>query len=103
MSKSSVTAGLIGGRVGNKGGVGISLNLNGTTLLFLNAHLAGMYTSFVRISFTEHMPLAHEGKVQHRLANLAKIKVSADTQRLWRYGLTLRVLGRTECRHVLIS
>lgn len=41
MSKDSVTAGLIGGRVGNKGGVGISINLNGTTLLFLNAHLAG--------------------------------------------------------------
>ncbi|KAF8199503.1 inositol polyphosphate phosphatase [Pholiota molesta] len=57
MSKSAVTAGLIGGRVGNKGGVGISLNIDGTTLLFLNAHLA-----------------AHEGKVQHRLANLAKIK-----------------------------
>jgi hypothetical protein len=41
MSKSAVTAGLIGGRVGNKGGVGISLNIDGTTLLFLNAHLAG--------------------------------------------------------------
>lgn len=43
MSKSSVTAGLIGGRVGNKGGVGISLNLHGTTFLFLNAHLAGTF------------------------------------------------------------
>jgi hypothetical protein len=38
-----VAAGLIGGRLGNKGGVGISLNLDGTTLLFLNAHLAGSY------------------------------------------------------------
>ncbi|KDR76398.1 hypothetical protein GALMADRAFT_247864 [Galerina marginata CBS 339.88] len=57
MSKSSVTAGLIGGRVGNKGGVGISLNIDGTTFLFLNAHLA-----------------AHEGKINHRLANFAKIK-----------------------------
>ncbi|PCH42639.1 DNase I-like protein [Wolfiporia cocos MD-104 SS10] len=57
VSKSSVTAGLIGGRVGNKGGVGISLNVDGTRLLFINAHLA-----------------AHEGRVQHRLANLAKIK-----------------------------
>ncbi|RXW25597.1 hypothetical protein EST38_g199 [Candolleomyces aberdarensis] len=56
-SKSAVTAGLIGGRVGNKGGVGISVNVDGTTLLFLNAHLA-----------------AHEGRVNHRLANLAKIK-----------------------------
>jgi hypothetical protein len=41
MSKSVVAAGLIGGRVGNKGGVGISLKLAGTTFLFLNAHLAG--------------------------------------------------------------
>ncbi|KAJ6544832.1 inositol polyphosphate phosphatase [Mycena vulgaris] len=56
-SRSAVTAGLIGGRVGNKGGVGISVDLDGTTLLFLNAHLA-----------------AHEGKVNHRLANFAKIK-----------------------------
>ncbi|KAF9523548.1 Endonuclease/exonuclease/phosphatase [Crepidotus variabilis] len=57
ISKASVTAGLIGGRLGNKGGVGIGLNLDGTTLLFLNAHLA-----------------AHEGRVHHRLANLLKIK-----------------------------
>ncbi|KAJ7674178.1 hypothetical protein B0H17DRAFT_1082439 [Mycena rosella] len=56
-SRSAVTAGLIGGRVGNKGGVGISVNLDGTTLLFINAHLA-----------------AHEGKVNHRLANFTKIK-----------------------------
>ncbi|KAF5382092.1 hypothetical protein D9615_004213 [Tricholomella constricta] len=56
-SRSAVTAGLIGGRVGNKGGVGITINLDGTTFLFLNAHLA-----------------AHEGKVNHRLSNLAKIK-----------------------------
>ena len=40
-SKSAVTTGLIGGRVGNKGGVGVSMNLAGTTLLFINAHLAG--------------------------------------------------------------
>lgn len=40
-SKSAVTAGLIGGRVGNKGGVGISLKIDGSTFLFLNAHLAG--------------------------------------------------------------
>ncbi|KAF6759917.1 hypothetical protein DFP72DRAFT_805883 [Ephemerocybe angulata] len=60
-SKSAVTAGLIGGRVGNKGGVGISVNLDGTTLLFLNCHLA-----------------AHEGRVNHRLANLAKIKAELE-------------------------
>lgn len=58
MSKSAVPAGLISGRVGNKGGVGISINLAGTTLLFINAHLA-----------------AHEGKIALRMANLAKIKV----------------------------
>ncbi|KAF8905008.1 hypothetical protein CPB84DRAFT_1845100 [Gymnopilus junonius] len=57
MTKSSVTTGLIGGRVGNKGSVGISLNVDGTTFLFLNAHLA-----------------AHEGKVNHRVANFMKIK-----------------------------
>lgn len=36
-----MTTGLIGGRVGNKGGVGVSVKLAGTTLLFINAHLAG--------------------------------------------------------------
>jgi len=41
-SKSAVTAGLIGGRLGNKGGVGISLDVDGTTLLFMNCHLAGV-------------------------------------------------------------
>ncbi|KAK0470028.1 inositol polyphosphate phosphatase [Desarmillaria tabescens] len=56
-SKSAVTAGLIGGRVGNKGAVGISLKIEGMSFLFLNCHLT-----------------AHEGKVNHRLANLAKIK-----------------------------
>ncbi|KAI0312672.1 hypothetical protein OF83DRAFT_1144919 [Amylostereum chailletii] len=56
-SKGTVTAGLIGGRVGNKGGVGISLNMAGSTFLFMNAHLA-----------------AHEGKLPNRLANLSKIK-----------------------------
>jgi hypothetical protein len=40
-SQSSVAAGLMGGRLGNKGGVAISLKLNGTTFLFLGAHLAG--------------------------------------------------------------
>ncbi|KAH9057862.1 DNase I-like protein [Lactarius vividus] len=56
-SKSAVTAGLIGGRVGNKGAVGISLKIASTTLLFVNAHLA-----------------AHEGKLPNRLANMAKIR-----------------------------
>lgn len=45
-----MTAGLIGGRVGNKGGVGISVNLDGTTLLFINAHLAGEFDILDRSS-----------------------------------------------------
>ncbi|KAI0029113.1 hypothetical protein K488DRAFT_89071 [Vararia minispora EC-137] len=56
-SRAAVTAGLIGGRVGNKGGVGISLRMADSTFLFLNAHLA-----------------AHEGRLPNRLANMAKIK-----------------------------
>lgn len=46
-SKASVAAGLIGGRIGNKGGVGISLKLDGMTFLFLNAHLAGRFLFFL--------------------------------------------------------
>ena len=79
MSKASVTTGLIGGRLGNKGGVGISVKIGGATLLFLNAHLAGKLLSAtlsVIVSFLL-LHIAHEGKVNHRLANLAKIKVIA--------------------------
>ncbi|KAF5367443.1 hypothetical protein D9758_003808 [Tetrapyrgos nigripes] len=39
-SKSTVTAGLMGGRWGNKGGVGISVKIAGSSFLFLNCHLA---------------------------------------------------------------
>ncbi|KIM27535.1 hypothetical protein M408DRAFT_329976 [Serendipita vermifera MAFF 305830] len=56
-SQTSVAAGLIGGRLGNKGAVAISLKLDGTTFLFLGAHLA-----------------AHEDKAALRLANMTKIK-----------------------------
>ncbi|KAI5985990.1 hypothetical protein EDD15DRAFT_2200365 [Pisolithus albus] len=73
-SKSAVTAGLIGGRVGNKGGVGISLKIDGSTFLFLNAHLAGMTYEITLDDSTLIDLIAHEGKVQHRLANLSKIK-----------------------------
>ncbi|EJT46292.1 hypothetical protein A1Q1_05121 [Trichosporon asahii var. asahii CBS 2479] len=55
--KSYVTAGLAGGRIGNKGGIGVSVNLAGHRLLFVNAHLA-----------------AHADKMDARLANIAKIK-----------------------------
>lgn len=69
------------GRVGNKGGVGISLNIEGTTMLFINAHLAGpshllTLQPIQRLKWTF---VAHEGKVPHRLANLAKIKVCLIT------------------------
>ncbi|KAF7312158.1 Inositol polyphosphate phosphatase [Mycena indigotica] len=72
-SRSVVTTGLMGGRVGNKGGVGISLNIDGTTLLFINAHLAGGQVDHLSFSVL-NLHLAHEGKVQHRLADFAKIQ-----------------------------
>ncbi|BGO88426.1 hypothetical protein NBRC10512_006991 [Rhodotorula toruloides] len=46
VSKGRVTAGLIGGRLGNKGGVGISLNFASTRLLFVSAHLAAHASGF---------------------------------------------------------
>ncbi|KAK0545241.1 hypothetical protein OC846_005530 [Tilletia horrida] len=60
-SKAYVKSGLAGGRVGNKGGVGISMKLGGVRLLFVNAHLA-----------------AHEGKVATRLHNVARIKAELN-------------------------
>lgn len=56
-SQGHVKSGLLAGRVGNKGAVGISLKLGLSRLLFVNAHLA-----------------AHEGKVAERIANVEKIK-----------------------------
>jgi hypothetical protein len=80
VSKSAVAAGLIGGRVGNKGGVGVSLNISGTTFLFINAHLAGQFSLFqsprCHPLTSSFVSTAHGGKQHHRLANLAKIKVS---------------------------
>lgn len=55
--RNHVKSGLLAGRVGNKGAVGISVKLGQSRLLFVNSHLA-----------------AHEGKVQTRLDNIAKIK-----------------------------
>jgi hypothetical protein len=52
-----VPAGLAGGRIGNKGGIGMSLNMAGHRFLFINSHLA-----------------AHAHKVEARIANVAKIK-----------------------------
>lgn len=52
-----VPAGLAGGRIGNKGGIGMSLNMAGHRFLFINSHLA-----------------AHAHRVEARIANIAKIK-----------------------------
>ncbi|CCM07057.1 uncharacterized protein FIBRA_09379 [Fibroporia radiculosa] len=80
-SKAAVTTGLIGGRVGNKGGVAISIKIADTTLLFVNAHLA-----------------AHEDKIHHRIADFVKIKselnvddfLSTDDPRLMSEDITDR-------------
>lgn len=57
VSRGHVKSGLLAGRVGNKGAVGVSVKLGQHRLLFVNSHLA-----------------AHEGRVQTRLDNIAKIK-----------------------------
>ncbi|ODO03460.1 hypothetical protein L198_02307 [Cryptococcus wingfieldii CBS 7118] len=57
LDKDFVTAGLAGGRVGNKGGIGISLKLAGHRFLFVNSHLA-----------------AHTDRKAARIANINKIK-----------------------------
>ena len=70
LSSSTTTTGLIGGRFGDTGGLGVRVNLDGTTLLFANAHLA-----------------THEGRAQYRLYNLAKIKVVPTYSILWSHLL----------------
>lgn len=60
-SKSKVTTGLVGGRVGNKGGVGISLLFAGHSFLFVAAHLA-----------------AHADRLEDRKANVRKIADELD-------------------------
>ncbi|GAA5918809.1 hypothetical protein JCM6882_006354 [Rhodosporidiobolus microsporus] len=66
VSKGRVTAGLIGGRVGNKGGVGISLLLASHRLLFVSAHLA-----------------AHASGLEIRKANALKILEEMDVDDFW--------------------
>lgn len=63
--------------MGNKGAVGISLKIADTTMLFVNAHLTGNFIhSLGHLPFADtKLNVAHENKVHHRLANLAKIKV----------------------------
>ncbi|KAK7454606.1 hypothetical protein VKT23_011358 [Stygiomarasmius scandens] len=58
-SKSTVTAGLMGGRWGNKGGVGISMNIDGSSFLFMNCHLAAQQ---------------EKANLHDRLSNFNKIK-----------------------------
>jgi hypothetical protein len=57
VDKDFVTAGLAGGRLGNKGGIGISVKLANHRFLFINSHLA-----------------AHTTRVDARIANIEKIK-----------------------------
>ena len=57
VDKDFVTAGLAGGRLGNKGAIGLSVKLADRRFLFVNSHLA-----------------AHTKGVDARLANVAKIK-----------------------------
>lgn len=40
VSKAKISAGLLGGRIGNKGAVGISINFAGSRIAFISAHLA---------------------------------------------------------------
>lgn len=63
-STNVVKSGLLAGRMGNKGAIGISVCLGESRLLFINAHLA-----------------AHAHKLDARLANIAKIKseLNVDT------------------------
>jgi hypothetical protein len=79
-SQASVTAGLIGGRLGNKGGVAISLKLEGTTFLFLNVHLAGAFLVMRQLwNQLLNYVAAHEEKVALRISNLTKIKVKVSS------------------------
>ncbi|KAJ3972713.1 inositol polyphosphate phosphatase [Lentinula raphanica] len=80
-SKAFVPAGLLGGRWGNKGGVGISAKIDGSTFLFLNCHLAAQ---------------VEKANLQDRLNNFNKIKtelsvndfLSSDDPRVMAEDLT---------------
>ncbi|WFD36262.1 hypothetical protein MCUN1_003140 [Malassezia cuniculi] len=60
-SSNIVKSGLLAGRMGNKGAVGVSIKLGRTRLLFVNSHLA-----------------AHASKVDARIANINKIRTELD-------------------------
>ncbi|WFD08289.1 hypothetical protein MVES1_003661 [Malassezia vespertilionis] len=63
-SANVVKTGLLAGRMGNKGGIGVSVHFADLRLLFINAHLA-----------------AHASKMEARVANINKIEseMSVDT------------------------
>lgn len=84
-SKDTVKAGLIGGRIGNKGAIGVSLKVAGTSLLFVNAHLAGMDLGAYEVNLARLILayIAHEDKAHERVANMAKIKVIYYWTRTW--------------------
>lgn len=55
----------------------MSVNLDGITLLFINAHLAGgLFPEMTCTTVVEFVLIAHEGRVMDRVANMTKIKVS---------------------------
>ncbi|KAJ4479976.1 inositol polyphosphate phosphatase [Lentinula aciculospora] len=80
-SKAFVPAGLLGGRWGNKGGVGISVKIDGRSFLFLNCHLAAQID---------------KANLHDRLNNFNKIKIelsvddflSSDDPRIMAEDLT---------------
>ena len=57
VSKAKVTAGLLNGRLGNKGAAAVSVNFASLRLLFVSAHLA-----------------AHQDATALRISNVHKIK-----------------------------
>ncbi|GAA5908932.1 uncharacterized protein JCM6883_002557 [Sporobolomyces salmoneus] len=66
VSKSRVPAGLIGGRLGNKGGVAVSLHFANSRLLFVSAHLA-----------------AHASAIEIRKQNVIKILSEITVDDFW--------------------
>lgn len=59
VSRAHVKSGLLAGRVGNKGAVGISVKLGGTRMLFVNGHLAGECHTLRKHARTSDISLMH--------------------------------------------
>ena len=60
---ASVATG-IGDVVGNKGGVGISMTIGATPIVFVNCHFAGEQMIFVLSKLTKAFPAHHDGVAQ---------------------------------------